>query len=83
MACPTFLIGHHQDAALAIPMATMPVPVQGLMSDGRWVRVVFLWGQTLFCYQVREREGPLVEERQGPPVEEREGSGSIVARMQK
>jgi hypothetical protein len=75
VACPTFLIGHHQDAALAITLATMPVPVQGLMSDGRWVRVVFLWGQTLFFYQVREREGR--------PVEEREGRGSIVARMQK
>jgi hypothetical protein len=54
MACPTFLIGHHQDAALAIPLATMPGPVQDLTSDGR--ALFFLWGEALFFYQVRERK---------------------------
>jgi hypothetical protein len=52
MACLKVLIKRHQDAALVIPLATMPGPVQGIMSDGRRVRV-FLWGQVLLFYQLR------------------------------
>jgi hypothetical protein len=65
MACPTFLIKRHQDA---IPLAIMPGPVQGLMSDGRRVRVFFV-GTGAILLPVEEREG--------------HGRGSIVARMQK
>jgi hypothetical protein len=68
MACPTFLIKRHQDAALVIPLATMPGRVQGLMSDGRRVRVFFV-GTGAILLPVEEREG--------------HGRGSIVARMQK
>jgi hypothetical protein len=47
MACPTFLIGHHQDAALAIPLATMPGPVQDLTSDGR---ALFFCGERRYSF---------------------------------